>query len=311
MMRCVFLFVMVFTSTQLFAKVLPKVIYGIDNRAELNNTPRTMFETLGRSTAAMVRDEALVLDSSGGSYSLAPSVKTLKESLRLCSKERFGDQPFLASCSGFLVAENILVTAGHCYQGMMNSACDDHVWVFDYKLEDETRPFSFSFPKENVYRCKRVLKAVLNSSDRSDYSIIELDRKVTDRLPLRLRKSGAVKVGEQVTVIGHPWGLPSKIAEGGKILHADQSQYFTTTLDTFQGNSGSAVFNSQTGIVEGILVRGRSDALMSFGSDEGVCRTLNVCNEDGSSCSVKDENSKGEDVSRITVVAAELTKLGL
>ena len=185
MMRCAFIFFMLLSATQVFSKVSPKVIYGADNRMELSNTTRTLFEGLGRSTAAMVRDEALILDSSGQSYTLAPNVKTLKESLRLCSKERFASQPFLASCSGFLVAENILVTAGHCYQGMMNSACNDHAWVFDYKLEDETRPFSFSFPKENVYRCKRVLKAVLNSSDRGDFSIIELDRKVTDRVPLR------------------------------------------------------------------------------------------------------------------------------
>ncbi|HAZ11796.1 MAG: hypothetical protein A2X86_07915 [Bdellovibrionales bacterium GWA2_49_15] len=310
MVRCVLLFAMVFTANSVFGKVRPKVIYGADNRVELTNT-QTMFENLGRATAALVRDEALVLDSSGRGYTIAPNVKTLKESLRLCSKERFANQPFLASCSGFLVAENIMVTAGHCYQGMMNTACDNHAWVFDYKLEDETRPFSFSFPKENVYRCKRVLKSVLSSSDRGDYSIIELDRKVTDRTPVQFRRSGAIKVGEKVTVIGHPWGLPSKVAEGGKVLHADQAQYFTTNLDTFQGNSGSAVFNSSTGVVEGILVRGRSDALMTFGSAEGVCRTLNVCNEDGSSCSVKDENSKGEDVSRMTIVAAELEKLGL
>ena len=120
-----------------------------------------------------------------------------------------------------------------------------------------------------------------------------------------------MKVGDQLTVIGHPWGLPSKIAEGGKVLFSDQPQYFTTNLDTFQGNSGSAVFNSSSGVVEGILVRGRSDALMTFGEAEGVCRTVNVCNEDGSTCAVKDEDSKGEDVSRITVVAAELEKLGL
>ncbi len=310
-MRCVLLFAMLFTGTQVFAKVSPKVIYGLDNRRELTNTTQAIFEELGRSTAAMVRTEALTLDSTGATYNLSSSVKTLKDALRLCSKERFGNQPFLASCSGFLVSDNIMVTAGHCYSGMMQSACSDHVWVFDYKLEDETRPFAFSFPKENVYHCKRVIKAVLNSSDSTDFSIIELDRKVTDRLPLKFRKTGAVSVGDPMTVIGHPWGLPTKVADGGKVLYADKSQFFTTNLDTFQGNSGSAVFNITTGVVEGVLVRGRSDAVMSFNGAEGVCRTVNVCSEDGTNCSVKDENSKGEDVTRMTVVAAELAKLGL
>jgi len=285
-----------------------KVIYGADNRVEVRDTSATYAE-LSRSTAALIKLDSLTLE--GDNYKSNSSVKSLKDSLNLCAKEKFAEQPFLASCSGFLVGEDIVVTAGHCYKGFMQSACDDHVWVFGFEGQDNGDK-EYSFPKENVYKCKKVIKSVLDSASKMDYSIIQLDRKVTDRQTLRFRKSGELKVGDALVVIGHPWGLPSKVADGAKVLDVSNKVFVTTNLDTFQGNSGSAVFNAETGLVEGILVRGKTDATMKFDEEEGrVCRTLNYCKEDGTECSVDDQMIKGEDVTRISGLAEELAKLGL
>ena len=64
--------------------------------------------------------------------------------------------------------------------------------------------------------------------------------------------------------------------------------YFKTNADTYGGNSGSAVVDSRTGIVEGILVRGDQDYTQSTTED----------------CVVsvhRDQNGgRGEDVTRIT-----------
>ncbi len=60
-------------------------------------------------------------------------------------------------------------------------------------------------------------------------------------------------------MLGHPWGLPLKIAGGGKVVkneHSESRFFFEAMLDTFSGNSGSPVLNEATLEVEGILVVG-------------------------------------------------------
>lgn len=59
-------------------------------------------------------------------------------------------------------------------------------------------------------------------------------------------------------------------------------------LDTYGGNSGSAVFNDRTGEVEGILVRGEVDYTY-----KGNCMVSNVCTDSG---------CRGEDVTYISEV---------
>jgi len=61
-------------------------------------------------------------------------------------------------------------------------------------------------------------------------------------------------------------------------------------LDTFGGNSGSAVFNAETGEVEGILVRGENDYVWSD-ENGSRCRVPQQCTNDA---------CRGEDVTRIT-----------
>jgi hypothetical protein len=58
-----------------------------------------------------------------------------------------------------------------------------------------------------------------------------------------------------VHVIGHPAGLPVKVASG-KVTRNSDLEVFETSYDALGGNSGSPVFNSVTHEVEGIHVRG-------------------------------------------------------
>ncbi len=87
-------------------------------------------------------------------------------------------------------------------------------------------------------------------------------------------------------MIGHPTGIPTKVAGGAFVRDNSNDKFFVANLDTFGGNSGSAVVNSETGVVEGILVRGENDYVT-----EGGCSVPQVCTMDG---------CRGEDVTRIT-----------
>ena len=122
---------------------------------------------------------------------------------------------------------------------------------------------------------------------KDDWALIRLDRAVTDRRFLEYRKSGEPEVGANLVVIGHPTGLPTKIADGANIREL-KGTYFTANLDTYGGNSGSAVFNADTGVVEGILVRGERDYLYD---SVNACRVTNV---------VADDEGRGEDITYIT-----------
>ena len=101
-------------------------------------------------------------------------------------------------------------------------------------------------------------------------------------------------MGEALTVIGYPSGLPLKVASGGRVRTV-KSEYYVTNLDTYGGNSGSAVFNSTSGEVEGILVRGEND----FVSQNG-CVVSNRCTFEG---------CRGEDVTKISEVLSFVPNL--
>lgn len=115
-----------------------------------------------------------------------------------------------------------------------------------------------------------------------------LDRKVINRLPLKIRREGKVDDQAGLVIIGNPSGLPTKVALEGTMRKNDNSIYFVANLDSFAGNSGSAVIDRKTGLVEGILVRGEIDFVLD---SERNCKIVKQCAE--GSC-------RGEDVTRIT-----------
>jgi V8-like Glu-specific endopeptidase len=273
------------TTTLSFAGT-QKVIYGEDNRRDLFEVSDTMLRELSRSTAAMMSSSSIRM--SGQTANI--NARSVGSAYNLCKEEAFYDQPAAATCSGFLVGPKTLVTAGHCIKSQ--SACTRVKFVFDFATTKAGQT-KYTMPKSSVYSCKKLVKSVLNSGwgkDNNDYAVIELDREVTDRSPLKFRKAGKIEDGEDLVVMGHPTGIPLKIADGAYVRKNNNPIFFTANLDTYGGNSGSAVFNMTTGEVEGILVRGDRDYVQRSGS---TCRESNICPETG--CA-------GESVTRITNV---------
>lgn len=254
------------------------VIYGEDNRVDAFASTNASFRELAKSTAAMFTDG----DARRGLF--ADSINLKGDSLAergVCASERFAKQKAGALCSGFLVSPTTLVTAGHCIQDLKD--CRKHKWVFDYKV-DSDRQFEVEVSKNSVYKCKSIINQKLTKTN--DFAYIELDRPVTDRQPLKIRTSGKPAVGDELVVIGHPSGLPTKIADGAKVRSL-KGEFFVANLDSFGGNSGSAVFNVTTEEVEGILVRGEADYMKKPGSN---CKKPFTC---------KDDACRGEDVTYI------------
>lgn len=270
-----------FVSSQLIAKTGNKVIYGDDNRVDVVNSTNSMFVELSRSTAAMISSANLRPDEDKGVTTIVG--KSLVSS-GICASEPFAKQISAANCSGFLVGEDLLVTAGHCIRN--NSDCKGYKWVFDYKVDHEEQG-EVTVDSSAVYSCSQIINRSLNNSTKDDWALIKLNRDVTDRRPLTYRTSGKMEVNDPLVVIGHPTGIPTKIADGANVRRLADT-YFVANLDTYGGNSGSAVFNAESGIIEGILVRGTTDYVYDR---EQKCQVSNVCNN--SAC-------RGEDVTYIT-----------
>lgn len=261
------------TSTSIaqndLSSLQPKVVYGKDNRREFYEVKNTKVQNLALSTVAFFDMFSLnPINSAETLFEI--DARTLQEDYNLCSTERYLNQPTGAFCSGFLIAPDIIVSAGHCITSQ--SDCESTQFVFDYKLTTKEQT-QIHIPKSSIYLCNTLLSR--SESINLDYSIIKLDRKVTDRVPLKFRTQDTIKTDTPVFVMGHPSGIPLKITQDGATATSSETEtYFLANLDTFQGNSGSAVLNSQTHEIEGILVRGETD--YSYNSEE-ACYKVNTC----------------------------------
>jgi V8-like Glu-specific endopeptidase len=261
-------------------KIVPKVIYGNDDRLDVYESSDSLMRELARSTAAQILNNNITLD--GDVYTVKS--RTLADE-GICKSERFSNQMAAANCSGFLVSADTLVTAGHCINTV--SDCSNHAWVFDFANTTEEKT-AYTFTKDQVFHCTKIIAREKDSTTMNDYSVLKLDRPVPERAPLKFRTSGKTADDAVFTVIGHPTGLPTKITAAADMRDNTNPVFFRTNADTYGGNSGSAVVDSRTGVVEGILVRGDQDYAQS----------------DSDSCLVsvhRDQNGgRGEDVTRIT-----------
>lgn len=293
-------------TTSAFAEV--NVIYGKDNRQDIYEVRNALHKKLARSTAGMINIGHFARSSKENYFDLK-GTNTLERGANVCSSEAFSQQHTAPTCTGFLVGPDTLVTAGHCYKSFSTpeQVCKAFAWVFDYELKSSRHNPNRDIPINNVYLCKKVVAAELTST--LDYAVIKLDRPVVGREPLKFRTSGKISSNTSLVVIGHPTGLPTKVSPGGKVTRNSESTRFSTTLDTFHGNSGSAVFDASTGLVEGILIQGKNDYIPSKKDDPKSCLVVNKCDDNGNNCEGGAEPGPvqwGEVVLRITSVTAKI-----
>lgn len=239
-------------SITLPASADPHAIYGEDNRKDVWAVSNPLYLRLAQSTAAMIDKYNLKLQ---GSETLIVG-RSIGEVFKLCPNERFIKQTMAATCSGTLVAPDLIMTAAHCYE-YAKETCKENVWVFDYKISKENQT-QVMVSNSKIYECESVLLKEMSLPQRIDHALIKLKRPVTDRPFAKFRSQGSLKLNDPLVLIGHPSGLPTKIADDGYVLSMSENS-FVTNLDAFTVNSGSGVFHAKTGEVEGILSSGNKD----------------------------------------------------
>jgi hypothetical protein len=268
------------------------VVYGEDDRVEVYNHPNAELRRIAEQSIVALIPSFRVSREPNGFYSL--STNSLKDSRDLCDGELFGDQPTAASCSGVLIDDDLVLTAGHCIDE--RTPCEFYSYVFNYHY---AQPDTLAAIRDDeVYSCRGVVSQASAGSGTltPDFAVIQLDRPVRgDQAPVVIRPARALAEGEALSMIGFGSGLPAKIDDGGSVAdpRAAQLDFFVANLDAFQGHSGSATFDSQNRLA-GILIGGRAPDYVTFDG------------EDCARVSVYENSEAGELVHNVAPIVAAL-----
>jgi V8-like Glu-specific endopeptidase len=251
-------------STPRTGETSGEVIYGNDDRTEC--TGRDSVALIDKGDLTVVGNQVLV------------TAQTLQQYRNLCPDQRFLSQPTAGFCSGTLIGPREVLTAGHCMTNKRD--CRNTRFVFGYAWNGSSLQ---QISTDDVYSCSRIL---VRQASAVDFAIIELDRDATgSAVPQEVEtNAAALPVDTPLVVEGYPTGIPCKNDDGGWVREnrASSLDYFVANLDTFGGNSGSAVWAG--GKVVGILVRGETDYVY-YGYPE-YCYRVNECPNNG--CSGED-----------------------
>lgn len=183
----------------------------------------------------------------------------------LCPDEPFHDQPIVIErdgeaaggygYTGYLVGPRHVLT---CWHGWEHYAYRPQVAVFGYALgpqpgEPTNRAAAEVVPLSPYPLAQARPPDPQQRATPDDWVLLELERPVGLPGASAAPRLGTPRTGQAVYTLGHPCGLPLKLADHARILAAD-ARSFRTDLDTFTGNSGSPVFDARTHALLGLVV---------------------------------------------------------
>ena len=87
------------------------IVYGQDDRLEVYEADEP-FRGLAQQSAVALLGAPALREREDGSYDVV--APPLGESFSLCEGERFPEQTAAATCSGVLIGDDLVATAGHC-----------------------------------------------------------------------------------------------------------------------------------------------------------------------------------------------------
>ncbi|MEE6251304.1 MAG: trypsin-like peptidase domain-containing protein [Bdellovibrionota bacterium] len=247
------------------AKKRDQVVYGDDDRVDYFNSSSVHEIKMSEATAGIFLSSDL--SETAEHYYIQRSY--LGKEYGLCSRERFYYQSVGPRCSAILVTNDLVLTAAHCIQDQSVCDKDELKFNFDYKLKNSFDVLDY-LKKSETYSCKRLLYH--SDSFQEDFALIQLDRPVVGHKPIQsFQKLEQTNLENKLGMVGHPLGLPQKIARNGQLRRWSNFSGILE-IDAFSGNSGSAVYNEDSGALVGVLSKGETDF-----EDTGECLKVRNC----------------------------------
>ncbi|XXF80152.1 serine protease [Myxococcaceae bacterium GXIMD 01537] len=244
-----------------------KAIVGNDDRTDVYAHPDATLRDLAmHSTPVLWKGVTAVPSAADVSY------PTLTMAENLCPTERFRNDPIIASCSGVLIDNDLVLTAGHCIDASLG--CSYWKWVFNYYRTSDTTMAPIT--ADDVFTCSQIVLRTQTTD--VDYAIVRLDRPATPRFtPARIAYGrNAFVPGHPVAMIGSSDRTPLKIDAAGQLAWPDTDNPWTS-LDTFPANSGSAVYSREGYTVTGVVFA----AIAPYYESNGTCNVARTTTSRG------------------------------
>ncbi|MEM8497932.1 MAG: serine protease [Pseudomonadota bacterium] len=258
-----------------------ETIYENDDRKNYYSTTDVEKKAMQATAIRVGRHNVDIknLDSSG---KIVPKY----QDSRLCPcEEQFHQEKILGDCSAFKIDgyKDLLATAGHCIISKEVCVTRD-LYVFRHHRYDPQQTFEPGIDPSDVYSCVDFYRPKSVSADGNDWAVVKVDREINaPGIAIRQEASNEIDETDVVAIVGYPMGLPSKIADNGKVVYVDE-QIFLARVDAYGGNSGSAILNSellQRGVLmaEGVLAKGAADFCRTQ-----PCKVSKKCQDEDNGC---------------------------
>lgn len=178
-----------------------------------------------------------------------------------------GDVSGVRWCSGTLIDNDLLLTAGHCFSQSPNgwtvpriNGTGNAIPRADIAANMHVN-FNFQVDPAGVLRTEQQFPIVGLVEDQLgdlDFAIVRLGGnpgRTYGRTPIGAADAG---VGSTICIIGHPDGRPKAI-EAGPASEYKTSRIYYDDIDTLGGNSGSGILASPDGVIVGVHTDGGCD----------------------------------------------------
>jgi hypothetical protein len=246
-------------------------LYGFGTRVEVRSLkPGITWQKSildNAESVGIVIERSLLHKVSDSLYQLDVGM-SVGQRFHLCPGEAFADQPVIGTGTAFVCGQQTMLTAGHVLDGQPKA----YAVIFGFDMINRVGAYQALIPAADVY----FIVDIETRNDELDVLKFKTDR-VINRPVLKIAAHCDFSEDSRVYMIGHPMGLPKKVALNAGIRGSQSPEYFHTTLDAYQGNSGSPVFDFSTNEVIGIFVSGEVDYRWNGSCNESTTCQIPFC----------------------------------